>query len=222
MLSSPSPTPAPARPERTRIKLKPADCQQAVTGGWWPRSQDLHEQLPALLIELRDRIGSVHRVEYNMTTWPAAPNRLYLDGRWIRLDGSLTQHPQSISLSGSLGRPAMTLLVVPVDTDPAVAEAALAVAATPGSGSSVSALLASAGVAVGGVHAEGFTRPRRSVQAVHSPGESSRALAAQAESSATAQSRAARTVASQADGVEDCRMLLTMLGLDGEGSADRF
>lgn len=219
MLSGPSLTHTPTRTERARIRLKPANCQQSVSGGWWPRSDDLGEELPALLAELWERFGGVHRIDYNVLTWSAVPGQLQVDGRSVRLDGGLAQHPQGISLVSARRQETMTLLVVPVDTDPAVAEAALTVAATPGSGASISAMLAAAGVAIGGRRAGELTRPRQSVRDAHMPGESSRSLAAQAVSSATARSRAARTVASQADGIDDCRQLLAMLGLDGEGTA---
>jgi hypothetical protein len=221
MLPGPSLTPTSTQPEQARIRLKPVGCQQAVSGGWWPRSEDLLEELPALLAGLWDRLGNVHRVDYNMLTWPVAAGRQQLGGQWIQLDGCLTQHPQSISLGSAARGETMTLLVVPVDTDPAAADAALTVSATPGSGSSISAMLATAGVAVGGRRGGDLTRPRASIRAAHAAGESLRALAAQAESGATARSRAARTVAGRADDVEDCRQLLAMLGLDGEPAMEQ-
>jgi uncharacterized protein DUF5994 len=85
--------------ERPRLRMKPDTPPSGVVdGAWWPRSRDLADQLPALLIELWDRLGGVERVSYNLTAWPGAPRRISVDGRLVRLGGYRTQDPLSIDL----------------------------------------------------------------------------------------------------------------------------
>jgi hypothetical protein len=124
--------------------MKPeAPPSGVVDGAWWPRSDDLAEQLPALLTELWDRLGGVERVSYNLAAWPGAPRRISLSGHVVRLGGFRTQNPLSVDLVGAAGR-LVTLLVVPVGTSPDAAEAALAAGSDPGGGGTIRSMLGSA------------------------------------------------------------------------------
>jgi hypothetical protein len=118
--------------ERPRVRLKPeAPPSGVVDGAWWPRSDDLAEQLPALLTQLWDRLGGVDRVSYNLGAWPGAPRRTNVSGHVVRLGGYRTQDPLSIDLVGGRAGRITTLLVVPVETSPDAAEAALAAGSDP-------------------------------------------------------------------------------------------
>jgi hypothetical protein len=102
-----------------------------VDGGWWPRSPNLSEELPALLGELWEGLGGVDRVAYNLTAWPGAPRQVQVHGQVVRLGGYRSQNPQSIDLVGGSGRRVTTLLVIPFDASAEATEAALAAAADP-------------------------------------------------------------------------------------------
>ena len=122
--------------------MKPeAPRSGVVDGAWWPRSGDLADQLPALLVELWDRLGGVERVSYNLTAWPGAPRRMRVGGRLVRLGGYRTQDPLSIDLVSGVDGRITTLLVVPVETGDEKAEAALAAGFDPGRVGNVGSLL---------------------------------------------------------------------------------
>lgn len=117
-IAIPPATTAIAPPRQTlRLKLKPkAPATGHVDGAWWPRSRDLSAELPGLLAVLAIRLGGVERVSYNLPTWDAAPRRLHIGGRQVRLGGFHAQHPHTVDVIGSNGS-RLTLLVVPPATD---------------------------------------------------------------------------------------------------------
>jgi hypothetical protein len=111
---------APPR-QALRLTLKPkAPVTGYVDGAWWPRSRDLAAELPPLLAVLATRLGPVHRVSYNITAWEAAPRRLEVGGRQVRLGGFHVQDAHAVDVIGPSGS-RLTLLVVPPHTDQATA-----------------------------------------------------------------------------------------------------
>lgn len=124
-----------------RLKLKPkAPARGYVDGAWWPRSRDLSTELPRLLAVLAIRLGPIERVSYNLTTWDAAPRRLDIDGRQLRLGGFRAQHPHTVDVIGPSGS-RLTLLVLPPDTDPVAAHRTLMTASRRDNVDSVDRLL---------------------------------------------------------------------------------
>ena len=83
-------------PSYLRLRLKPADRSCGfVQGAWWPRTDQLHTELPPLLTALASRVGSVDRVIYDETSWAPASLRMEFRGRSVILEGSehqLDQH----------------------------------------------------------------------------------------------------------------------------------
>jgi hypothetical protein len=129
--------------EHSRSKLKPsAPPTGRVDGGWWPRSRDLAAEVPALQAVVAERLGTVESVSYHLGDWDPAARRIVVHGRTVRLAGYRTQHPATIDVLGARYR--LTLLVVPPETDPAAAGAALAAAGSPGNTDEVEALLCAA------------------------------------------------------------------------------
>lgn len=110
-----------------------------VDGAWWPRSWDLVEELPELIADLRERIGSVSRVSYSLVTWPAVPRRALIGGCIVRLGGFFSVPAELVDLFGSGGR--VCLLVVPPDIASARGRTVLERAAASGSTESVETLL---------------------------------------------------------------------------------
>jgi hypothetical protein len=112
-----------------RLKLKPkAPTSGYVDGAWWPRSRDLSAELPALLAVLAVRLGRTVRVSYNLTAWDAAPRRVTVDGRQVRLGGFHFQHSHTVDVIGPTG-PRITLLVLPPETRQETAHQVLMTAA---------------------------------------------------------------------------------------------
>ncbi|HWC81806.1 MAG TPA: DUF5994 family protein [Pseudonocardiaceae bacterium] len=108
-----------------RLRLKPkAPPTGYVDGGWWPRSRDLVAELPALAEVLAVRLGSVSRVAFAITGWDAAPRRVTIDGRTVRLEGFRAQDAHVVHVSGP-DRQRISLLVVPPDATDASGHGAI-------------------------------------------------------------------------------------------------
>jgi hypothetical protein len=113
------------------LRLKPAHriCG-SVQGAWWPRTDQLHTQLPLLLAALSPRIGTVNRVVYDETFWAPAPLRIEFEGRNILLEPCDTTATYTLLVIGEeFGR--LDLLVVPPYTNPTRAYTAVMKASNP-------------------------------------------------------------------------------------------
>ena len=116
-----SPTVAPAPAPGLRLRLKPKGSLTGyVDGGWWPRTQNLSAELPALVHVLSVRLGSVTRVAYSLNAWDDAPRQVTVEGHTIRLEGFRSQDDHVLHVSGP-DRQRITVLVIPPE---AVASAA--------------------------------------------------------------------------------------------------
>ncbi|WP_346055851.1 DUF5994 family protein [Amycolatopsis dongchuanensis] len=125
-----------------RLRLKPkAPTTGYVDGAWWPRSRDLATEVPALLAVLAVRPGRIERVTYNLTMWESAGRRLTVEGRAVRLEGFISQHPDTVTVTGQ-GRQRLTLLVIPPEASPVAAHHALVTASQRDNVDSAEALLA--------------------------------------------------------------------------------
>jgi len=108
---SPVDRPAPA----LRLRLKPKGSLTGyVDGGWWPRTQNLSAELPALVHVLAVRLGTVTRVTYPLNAWGDAPRVLTVEGHAIRLEGFRSQDDHVLHISGPDGQ-RITVLVIPPD-----------------------------------------------------------------------------------------------------------
>ena len=116
-----------------------------------------------------------------------------------------SRHPNTISLISAATRRVTNLLVVPAGTSPVEAEHALVAAARPGEARIVSRFIET------GTGIAGPGSPGRSGRDI---GEAFRARAAEDRYTATERAHAVRTVAAHAMDEADCRMLLSILGLD--------
>ena len=76
----------------------------------------------ALLDVLWTACRNVTRVSYNLEFWDAAPRRIEVEGRVVRLGGFRRQSPLLLSLVDTWGREHIDLLVIPPQTDVDVAE----------------------------------------------------------------------------------------------------
>jgi Family of unknown function (DUF5994) len=92
--------PTVSRGLRLRLKSAHPSCG-SVQGAWWPRSDQLHTELPLLLTALSSRVGSVDRVIYDETMWAPASSRMEFRGRSIILEGSTTTSTNTLSVIGA-------------------------------------------------------------------------------------------------------------------------
>jgi hypothetical protein len=129
ILSPPVPQPAHDVAQPARVSFRqPVSTDGFIDAAWWPRSRDLTVELPPLLDVLWTAAREVTRIGYPFVAWDAAPRRMQIEGRSVRLGGFATGDPLTIRLSGQRGQERIDILVIAPDTDPAVAERALLLA----------------------------------------------------------------------------------------------
>lgn len=114
-----------------------------VDGAWWPRSLNLHTELPALRGMLAVRAGQPQWVAYDVAGWDPAPRRIHVDGHIVRLGGFRCQAPHTLDVRSH--RRHTRLLVVPPETTTVIARQALLRASQSGNRDSVHELLAPTG-----------------------------------------------------------------------------
>lgn len=111
-----------------RLSLKPtsSSVRGAVDGAWWPRSRDPAIELAALIEELGAQGTAVRGIALARVGWDSTPRRIRLaSGRKVAVDWSQTGHMIRI-IETNYQR--IDLLIIPVETTPASAERALAMA----------------------------------------------------------------------------------------------
>jgi uncharacterized protein DUF5994 len=124
-----------------RIRLK-SSAQRGVgyvDGAWWPRTDYLKTELPALLGVLSPRLRAINRVRYNPGEWTATPAELSYRGTCVRLDGRRRPTNTLEVLDAEGNR--IVLLVVPFSTDPDRAHEIVLAAVAKDNVSSVDTLL---------------------------------------------------------------------------------
>jgi len=113
-----------------RLRLKPAyRSGGSVQGAWWPRTDQLHTELPLLLTALWPRVGDVDKVIYDEMIWAPASLRMEFRGRSLILEGSDTASTNILTVVGE-GFGSLVLLVVPPYTNPTRAYAAVMTASS--------------------------------------------------------------------------------------------
>ena len=111
-----------------RLRLKPAHRSAGfVQGGGWSQTDQLYIELRQLLAALSSGSGTIERVIYDENSWASASLRLEFRGHSVILEPSNTS-PKTLTVTGKkFGT--FVLLVVPPDTEPAAAHAAVMTAA---------------------------------------------------------------------------------------------
>jgi hypothetical protein len=139
---------APARPERTsphpaRLALRPPTFPPGpVCGAWWPRTDDLMTELPALTEAFDATRGRVSRMASHRDTWPAAPCDLPVTGHTVKAAWFASGFDPHMIRLFSYGVGRWDLLVVPPRTETATAARLMAAAADPALHLTASELLA--------------------------------------------------------------------------------
>lgn len=124
-----------------RIRLEPTLTREgSLDGAWWPRSTDLHSELPSLLNALDALLGPIVRVRLDPGAWDDVPAHLVIDGRFLRVSG-WPGTPGTVSLIRG-DQDGFHLLVIPPDTASSTAAAAMRTAARSGNSLSAEEILA--------------------------------------------------------------------------------
>lgn len=95
-----------------------------IDGRWWPWTDDLQLELPALVAALAHRVGAVDRISLDPETWNGRPRTVTIDDRVILLDWFGARHRHTVGLRGPHSSH-LDLLVIPSDTASIVALACL-------------------------------------------------------------------------------------------------
>lgn len=118
------------RPSAARLHLQPAPSRRTLLdGGWWPRTTDPTTELPQLIRALNQDHSPVRRVLLGPAGWDSHPLRISVAGR-VRFVWYAAQ-PAGLLFALRSNGDRVDLLVVPPDTHPVTARAAMALAAQP-------------------------------------------------------------------------------------------
>ena len=108
---------------RSRVGFRqPVSSGGFLDAAWWPRSRDLAAELPSLMSVLWTAGRDVNRITYNLHAWDAAPRRMQIEGRTVRLGGFASSDPVTVRLSDPWDRERIDILVIAPDTEADVAE----------------------------------------------------------------------------------------------------
>ena len=114
----------PREPLRSRVTLVLEPGGMSIDGVWWPRSDSLVQELPALDVALARTLGAgIARFSYVLGAWSDRPRRVRSEGHLIKLGWfSHGAAPDNVDLSLDDYR-RVVLKVIPPDTAPGEAEA---------------------------------------------------------------------------------------------------
>ncbi|MCL8010852.1 DUF5994 family protein [Streptomyces sp. AS02] len=113
------------RPGTALLRLTTThDRQGILDGAWWPRSRHLATELPGLIGALTERLGPVTRIGLDSGAWDEIPTRMTVDDRVVHIDAFSAGDDTMLVTRGE--RDYFSLLVVPPDTPPEAARAAMA------------------------------------------------------------------------------------------------
>ncbi|MFB7713221.1 DUF5994 family protein [Streptomyces sp. NPDC056105] len=114
-----------AKPATAPLRLETTQSREALLdGAWWPRSHNIEAELPTLVTELTSRLGPIARVGLDSAAWEELPTRLIIDDRVVHLDAHEVGDGTALVTRGDGDY--FVLLVVPPESDPVAARAAMA------------------------------------------------------------------------------------------------
>ncbi|MFJ6657784.1 DUF5994 family protein [Streptomyces sp. NPDC091377] len=113
------------RPGSALLRLETTEAREGVLdGAWWPRSRAIGAELPALLRALTRHLGPLTRVGLDTAAWEGLPTRIVVDDRVVHIDSYPVGDDTILITRGD--QDIYSLLVVPPDTAPEAAHAAMA------------------------------------------------------------------------------------------------
>jgi hypothetical protein len=128
------------RPGSAVLRLETTALREGVLdGAWWPSSRDIGAELPALLSALTEHLGPLSRVGLDASAWEGLPTRIVIDDRVVHVDSFPVGDATVLITRGE--NDLFSLLVVPPDTPPEVARAAMDQAVRAGNPSTAEQIL---------------------------------------------------------------------------------
>ncbi|MGW7367266.1 DUF5994 family protein [Streptomyces sp. NPDC054841] len=113
------------KPGTALLRLETTHAREGILdGAWWPRSRDIGAELPSLITALTEHLGPVTRVGLDSSAWEDLPTRLIIDDRVVHIDSFPVGDDTVLITRGD--RDYFSLLVIPPDTTPDAAHAAMA------------------------------------------------------------------------------------------------
>ncbi|MCF4139131.1 DUF5994 family protein [Streptomyces sp. Tue 6430] len=132
------------RPGSALLRLETTASRDGVLdGAWWPRSHDIAAELPALLSALAEHLGPLTRVGLDVAAWEGLPTRIVVDDRVVHVDSFPAGDDTILITRGE--NDLFSLLVIPPDTAPEAARAAMADAVLAGNVSTAAQILVDTG-----------------------------------------------------------------------------
>ncbi|WP_245550640.1 DUF5994 family protein [Nocardia niigatensis] len=114
------PYPSPTRTPRVLLR-RPYTAPGPVDGAWWPRTANLTNELHDLIHVLTPWLGRLTRVGFAWNARTLAQRRIDEDDR-VNMHGPAPDlPPDTMQLFGTEGAN-LTLLIIPADTEPLVAD----------------------------------------------------------------------------------------------------
>ncbi|WP_406201116.1 DUF5994 family protein [Kitasatospora sp. NBC_01560] len=130
----------PGVPLLPRLVLAPTTARDGIfDGGWWPRSDNVLDELPDLLTALGAHLGPITTVGLDTPAWGGVPRSVVVNGVVVRINWCAGSNA-TISVGRGF-QDHFLLLVVPPRTAPVTAASAMAAAATPGNHTPAAELL---------------------------------------------------------------------------------
>ncbi|WP_309053002.1 DUF5994 family protein [Streptomyces sp.] len=135
-MTDPGVPPAPSRdlpdavheavgPGTALLRLETTHSRQTLLdGAWWPRTRDVEREIPPLVTALTAYLGPVTRVGLDTSAWNGIPPRLVIEDRVVHLDSFAIGDGTVLITRGDNDH--FALMVVPPDTAPEAARAAMA------------------------------------------------------------------------------------------------
>ncbi|MFP1626059.1 DUF5994 family protein [Streptomyces sp. 5K101] len=119
------------KPGTALLRLETTHARQGVLdGAWWPRSREIGAELPSLITALTEYLGPVTRVGLDSSAWENLPTRLIINDLVVHIDSFPVGDDTVLITRGE--RDHFSLLVIPPDTTPDAARAAMAQAVRAG------------------------------------------------------------------------------------------
>ncbi|MGN9791600.1 DUF5994 family protein [Streptomyces sp. OZ13] len=113
------------KPGTALLRLETTHAREGILdGAWWPRSRDIGAELPVLITALTEHLGAVTRVGLDASAWEELPTRLIIGDRVVHIDSFPVGDDTVLITRGD--RDHFSLLVIPPDTTPDAARAAMA------------------------------------------------------------------------------------------------
>jgi hypothetical protein len=123
------PGPAGAGP-RLRLALSESIGHGGLDGAWWPRSRNLETELADLVQRFPLSVGRIVRAVYSTPDWQPAPRRIRLGNGLVKV-GSFPHDDNHRILLRLSNRQVLHVMVIPPDSSPSLALAAMTTAASP-------------------------------------------------------------------------------------------